>query len=343
MRYPLPCSVCSAIRSTSSSTCWPNCWFSPVYLPCGIRVDVRRIPGAEPAAAAKFIRHPYPRRAHRVGRRIPLVRRARVYNSWPKCWLSAPDAVRATVIRMGTRNPSASETFHVSVHDVEPTRIDEIETVLESLRPLVGRSLSVAVVPCWHGRPLSAADARFLAAVRGVREVLQHGWTHRREGRAGLVSAVTGRADEFAPLSRSEAWSRLDRGRRLLEDLLGRPVAGFVAPAFQRGRVDALVAARAGLSFLVGWSRMDLPGKPPIPLATTLWDLSPHQRLDRLGELGGRVAALRRAALPVVAIHPVDVGRGALPRALALVRSFLDAGRKPVLLKSLVDARRGAP
>ena len=221
--------------------------------------------------------------------------------------------------------------------------MDGIETVLRSLRPLVGRRLSVAVVPCWHGRLLSAADSRLLAAVRCAREVLQHGWTHRREGPSGLISAVTGRADEFAPLSRSEARSRLERGRELLENVLGRPVAGFLAPAFRSGRVDAIVAARAGLPFLVGWSRVDLPAGPAIPLATTLWDLSPVCRLDWLGELAGRVAALRRAALPLVAIHPVDVRRGDLPRALTLVRYLLDAGRKPILLKPFVDARRCAP
>jgi hypothetical protein len=248
-----------------------------------------------------------------------------------------------TVSPMRIQVPATSEAFHVSLHDVEPTRTNEIETVLDSLRPLVGDCLSVAVVPCWHGRLLSPADSALLAAIQDAGEVLQHGWTHRRETRPGLISAVTGRADEFAALSRDQARSRLERGRDLLENLLGRQVAGFLAPAFRRGCVDALEAARAGLSFLMGWSRLDSPGQPAIPLATTLWDLSPHQRLDWLGELGGRVAALRRDALPVVAIHPVDVLRGDLPRALALVRSFLDAGRRPVLLQSLVNARKCSP
>ena len=43
---------------------------------------------------------------------------------------------------------------------------------------------------------------------------------------------MTAGAGEFAQLSREEARRRLERGRPIVEDAIGRPVTGFIAPAW---------------------------------------------------------------------------------------------------------------
>lgn len=227
---------------------------------------------------------------------------------------------------LGARN-----AFHVSIHDVEPAATQAIVTIRRALEPLIGSRLSMAVVPCWHGHALRASDTELHDLVCGADEVLLHGWTHHRTTRGGLLSWITGHADEFASLSTDEAQTRLINGRAVLEDWLGRSVSGFLAPAFRAGPVDLQLIAAAGMSYLVGWRRLQAVGRAPVALATSLWDVSPIARLGRLGEFAGRLAERQRTALPVVAIHPVDVERGHFPRALRHIMQLIDAGRTPIL------------
>jgi hypothetical protein len=53
--------------------------------------------------------------------------------------------------------PGVSEIhrrFAVVVHDVAPAFLPQLARIAEALAPRVGRQLTGAVVPCWHGRPI---------------------------------------------------------------------------------------------------------------------------------------------------------------------------------------------
>jgi predicted deacetylase len=227
--------------------------------------------------------------------------------------------------------------FHVSVHDAAPAWAAELAEIFSKLRPLVGRTASAAVVPAWRGRPLSPGDAAFAALVDGgAEELLLHGWSHRREDGRGVVSFLTGGADEFAGLPRGEARARLLRGRDVVKALFGRAAEGFLAPAFQDGAVDADALSGAGLSYRVGWASVDAVDGRSARLATRIWDVSPLAALSRVGEAVGRLSELRRGAVPTIAVHPLDVRRGFLPRAVRAVEDLLAAGRTPVLLRDIV-------
>lgn len=232
----------------------------------------------------------------------------------------------------------------VSIHDVTPVRVAELTTIFAALAPLVGRTLSAAVVPCWHGTAINRDDGDFLSLVGGsAGELLLHGWTHEQGRRRGLVSLVTDGADEFSRLPREEAQDRVRRGRELLSHLFDRPVGGFLPPAYCAGPLDGEVLAAAGIDFRVGWSVVETAQGAGVRLATQIWDVSRIGRLGWLGETAGRLAALRRGAIPAIAIHPVDVARGFLPRALAAVRTHLAAGRRPVVFRDLFPASRNRP
>ena len=75
---------------------------------------------------------------------------------------------------------------------------------------------------------------------RGI-EIFLHGWSHRDAiAHAGVADRVRARhltagEGEFLGLSRGQASTLIGDGRALLEGIIGRPIAGFVAPAWLYG------------------------------------------------------------------------------------------------------------
>lgn len=148
----------------------------------------------------------------------------------------------------------------VSIHDVGPRFSAEIETLAESLtRWLGGPTFAMLVVPNhWGGSPL-AGDPAFAGRLRewagaGV-EMFVHGWFHRDETRhSGFARLkaqhMTAGEGEFLGLSAAEAAQRMADGKSLVEDIIGRPAAGFVAPAwlYGSGAMDALAASGFALA-----------------------------------------------------------------------------------------------
>lgn len=230
--------------------------------------------------------------------------------------------------------------FHIAVHDVAPVWATEIDEIFGALGPLVGARVAAGLVPCWHGEPLRAGDD---ALVGGrAEELLLHGWEHRRAGGRGPISLLTVGADEFSGLARAEARRRLERGRDLLETVFARPIDGFLPPAYQFGAVDPALLAEIGFRYRVGWARAADVRGTSVRLATRSWDVSPVAALSALGAGAGRLAEMRRNTVPAIVIHPLDVRRGLLPRAVTTVRSMLDRGRRPALVRELLAAERVA-
>ena len=130
-----------------------------------------------------------------------------------------------------------------SIHDVTPRHFERLQRIDELLAETsIGQSYAMLVVPdFWKEWPLSEhkpfhgwlrdkADA-------GV-EMLLHGYYHLDDtppkGAAERFKAawMTASEGEFLSLEAGEARGRIRRGRTLLEDILGRKVTGFVAPAW---------------------------------------------------------------------------------------------------------------
>jgi predicted deacetylase len=229
--------------------------------------------------------------------------------------------------------------FVVIIHDVAPAFLPRLEKIAEVLTPRLGRQLSGAVVPCWHGRPIEVSEAkdgfvRFVAETFG--EILQHGYTHRQD-RPGVVSLFTGRADELAGLPREEVRSRLSLGRELLGRALGVEATGFVPPAWQIGRATAAAIATCGFHYIATFSAIRTAVGQKVPLAVWSWDWGICAPLGRIGQRFGDVySRLHPATLPCVVVHPADLDRGYLPRALEVVDRLLASGRTPGLLSDFL-------
>jgi predicted deacetylase len=246
----------------------------------------------------------------------------------------------------------AANRLLLSIHDVSPRHagpVAQLADLFERLAP--GRPYAMLVVPdFWRQAPLRADPAfcRQLRAWsdRGI-EMFLHGECHRDESvhdgavarlKAGVMTASEG---EFLGLSRAEALRRLTDGRALLEDIIGRSVAGFVAPAWLYG--PGAMAALAELDLPMAedhfrvWRPRDgrvLARGPVITWATR----TPAREASSLF-----FASLARTALHVlpnvrVAVHPGDVTSPAVIDSITRTISAFTRRRAVEAYASLMPA-----
>ena len=128
-----------------------------------------------------------------------------------------------------------------SIHDVSPRferQVDQLASLIE--RATGSTRFAMLVVPDhWDVAPIGN-DPAFQRRLRGWSdagiEMFLHGWRHRDDVPTGFKARhLTAGEGEFLHLGRAEAERRLVEGRKLLEDAIGRPVTGFVAPAWLYG------------------------------------------------------------------------------------------------------------
>lgn len=204
-----------------------------------------------------------------------------------------------------------------SIHDVGPKFERHVDQLVDALEQHVGLAkFAMLVVPDhWDEAPLSAAPA-FQGKLRrwadaGV-EMFLHGWRHRDDAPAkGFAQKhMTAGEGEFSALSSSEASARIADGRKVVEDAIGRPVAGFIAPAwlYSAGTLEAV--RESGFPLAEDHMKVWQPASGRVvargPVIT--WaSRSPGRIRSSL-----MVAAAARAlpqALPTarIAVHPGDV------------------------------------
>jgi predicted deacetylase len=234
-----------------------------------------------------------------------------------------------------------------SIHDVSPRFEGEIDRLLETLRPHVGDRIAMLVVPNhWGDSPIIPASpfaGRLRAWAEEGLEIFLHGFFHRDEARhaapADFLRArlMTAREGEFLGLSRKQAVDRIERGRELIESVTGRPISGFVAPAwlYGQGAREALADCAIPIAedhFSV-WSPRS--GKQLARGAVITWASRTRPRL--VSSLAA-AAALRHMPWKVlrVGVHPGDCRHPALMRSIeatfAHARRHRRAGRYSELL-----------
>lgn len=214
-----------------------------------------------------------------------------------------------------------------SIHDVSPRFESEVNGLADLLDPHVGQRMAMLVVPNhWGSAPIVAGSpfaTRLRAWANSGIEIFLHGFFHRDEAKhassADRIRArfMTAGEGEFLGLDRSAAFARITDGRALLEDVIGRPIDGFVAPAWLYGP-EALLALRDSRMPLAEdhmrvWSPAtgdELAKGPVITWAS-------RTRI-RLASSLVAAAALRRAPLKVlrVGVHPPDIRHPSLVRSI---------------------------
>lgn len=230
-------------------------------------------------------------------------------------------------------------SFLVIVHDVAPPFIGTLCHIVMQLRALVGSAVAGAVVPCWHGAPIAEDTLTVDHARTSYGELLLHGYTHHASSAHGPIGLLTGGANEFSALPPDAATSRVRQGQAALVRCFGRPAGGFVPPAWQAGSLTSARLAESGIAYQLGLRELRTATGGRQPLAVWSWDCG---RVAALGLAGECVGALQRAiwrgATPCVVLHPADMARGFVGRALDLVQRLLAEGLRPVLPCELARA-----
>jgi hypothetical protein len=242
-------------------------------------------------------------------------------------------------------NP-AERLLLASIHDVSPRFESEVDRLLELLRPHIGERVAMLVVPNhWGDAPIvpGSAFARRLRnwAETGT-EIFLHGYFHRDQARHGAAADrlratfMTAGEGEFLGLSREDASARIAEGRSLLEDVIGRRIDGFVAPAwlYGAGAIEALRDCAVPIAedhFRV-WSPRtgtELARGPVITWAS--------RTRFRLASSLAAAAALRRAPLRVmrIGVHPPDCRHPALVRSIETTLRTAGRRRRPAAYAEL--------
>ncbi len=227
-----------------------------------------------------------------------------------------------------------------SIHDVSPRFHSEVEQLTATLSEHVGNRLAMLVVPNHWGSSPILPGSPFATRLRewadaGI-EMFLHGYSHRDDAshpgavnrlRARVMTASEG---EFLGLSRQAAAARIAEGRLLIEDVIGRPIHGFVAPAwlYGPGALDALRDASVQIAedhFRV-WSPATgerLAGGPVITWAS--------RTRARLASSLAAAAVLRHAPIKVlrIGVHPPDVHHPALVRSIDKTLRQVTRDRRP--------------
>lgn len=229
--------------------------------------------------------------------------------------------------------------FLVCIHDATPFYARETRVVIRHLAPLLGRRLSFAVVPNWHGEwPLTAHSDYCRLVQESSEELLLHGYFHQRHRGWGPTTLFAESSDEMNGLDAEETRRSLECGQRVFNQVFGAPARGFLAPAWQLGHVCPGDGNALGLQHVLGFFSIESWAGRKVPLATWTWDCG---RWRWLGQLGHGIGWLRHAQdrrVPTLAIHPRDLERGFWPRILRLTENLLQAGYEPSTVAGLLEA-----
>jgi uncharacterized protein len=237
-----------------------------------------------------------------------------------------------------------------SIHDVSPRFEGEVDQLLELLAPYVGTRLAMLIVPNHWGTAPIIPGSPFASRLRqwaesGI-EMFLHGHFHRDHTSHGATAdrlrarLMTAGEGEFLGLSQSEAAARITQGRALIEDVIGRPVDGFVAPAWLYGSGALQALREAAMPIAEDHFRVWSPASGHSLARGPVITWASRTRLRLVSSLAA-AAALRHAPLQVlrVGVHPSDIRHedivGSVRRTMAVARRTRVAARYADLVATI--------
>lgn len=228
-------------------------------------------------------------------------------------------------------------TLLVSIHDVAPPNLPAVRHLWQLCRD-VGVIPALLVVPDWHGGAPIERDAAFLdwlhrASSEGA-EIFLHGERHDEAGRPRgwqdelRAAGRTAREGECLTLDATELEALVARGLARL-GALGFTAVGFVPPAWLM-RADARPGAyAAGARMTEDATAIYLSTGRRIASPAVRWSTRTMWRArGSIAVAEWRWRTQRRVPVMRVALHPADLGHGAV--AASVTQSLARwAGSRP--------------
>ncbi len=248
--------------------------------------------------------------------------------------------------------PSRDPSLLVSIHDVSPKFEGQVDRLADLVSARMdGPRYAMLVVPDHWGdaaiRPGTPFAARLRAWSDAGVDMFVHGWFHldRSEHQGTLAKfkakRMTAGEGEFLGLDHDTARARMADGRKLIEDIIGRPAAGFIAPAWLYG--DGAMQALADEGFPLAEDHMKVwrPATGEVVAKGPVITWASRSRWRIASSLA--VAAAARAALPRrpwmrVAVHPGDTKVPALTDSIARTIGTLSRGARFARYRELLPA-----
>ncbi len=181
----------------------------------------------------------------------------------------------------------------ISFHDLHPGSWDCCRRFLERCRSYGANTLSLLLVPQYHGHPPFTENQAFVRWLNKVSErgyeICLHGYYHKAENISGgfkdrmVANYYTNREGEFYQLSAKMAKQRVSDGLHLLKRAK-LPVYGFTAPAWLISNAARQVLIESGFLYQSLWGRVELlQSGASIPAPTLVYGSrsAPHRVISR--------------------------------------------------------------
>lgn len=244
----------------------------------------------------------------------------------------------------------------LSIHDVSPrfeSAVDRLQSHL--CRHAPEDRIALLVVPNYWGETPITAGSPFATRLRAWAErgteIFLHGWFHRdlsgRRTSAARFKAsyMTAGEGEFLGLDRAGAVKLMLDGRALLEDITGRDVAGFIAPAwlYGPGALEALADCRFALAedHWKVWHPVTgriLSRSPVLTWASR----SPSRIASSLFVARALPPLLRRLSVARIGVHPGDTGVPALMASIDRTIANVRKSHSPARYRDLLGTEQTA-
>jgi predicted deacetylase len=245
---------------------------------------------------------------------------------------------------------SEKRSLLASIHDVGPGSERQVDRLAGLLTDTLRSSrFAMLVVPDhWGSHPIRSGTPfanRLRAWSDSGVEMFVHGWYHKdtveHQGISSLKARyMTASEGEFLGLSYREAARRMEDGRALVEDIIGRKSAGFIAPAWLYGP-GALDALRDS-SFDIAEDHMKvwIPQTGEVVARGPVVTWASRSTARTMSSVA--FAALARQALhPLrtvrVAVHPGDVTKDSILASIEKTLRRFGKSRRPGSYRSLLS------
>ena len=242
----------------------------------------------------------------------------------------------------------------ISFHDLHPGSWDCCRRFMERCRSLGVHTLSLLLIPRYHGQPPFTENRAFANWLKEVSdrgyEICLHGYTHKAERPSGgykerlVGNYYTNREGEFYQLSAKMARQKVSEGLRLLRQSK-LPVYGFTAPAWLISAPARQALVELGFLYQSLWSKVELlQTGASIPASTLVY-----------GSRNATYRMLSRAWIPFfhrwnqrapllrLAVHPIDFQYPSVEKRLyALLQNALQT-RTASTYRDLIPAASRRP